>query len=219
MMVAAQLERHFKQTKATNKPFVTISREFGCDAKQLAEQIIERLQAGNKDPEVPWIIFGKTRLLDVISQVQLSQDTVRMLEDYGDSSFASYIQEQLFGHKAQLTTIKKIGKLLHIMAERGNVVLVGSGASVLTRSLASGIHVRLYASLEWRCANYQSRWKLDKAAAHSEVLEKQEKREGFVKTYLGDDVANPSLYHLLINNERMDTRRIADLLAAMLSGS
>jgi hypothetical protein len=48
------------------------------------------------------------------------------------------------------------------------------------------------------------------------IYGRQRQRDAFLKDFLGRDVSDPTLYHLLFNNARCSAGRIASLMAAVV---
>jgi len=214
MMIAAQLKKHFSKEERRDHPFVTISREYGCNGKDLAAQIVARMNEG--DAEKRWRLVDRHSLADVAQGDDLTEETIAALEKYGHSDIQSYIREAIFGMENLAKTVRQVEKLMQVLAGRGHVVILGGGASIMTEKFSRGLHVRLYAPETWRVANHAKRWDVDAEKARKRVHDRHIDREAFVRTFLGRNVADPNLYHLCLNNARLDTERAADIVVHLL---
>ena len=204
--VEQQLAHYFKKYRVKSKPFVTISREFGCDGQALAKRIVEKL---HENGENDWYILNRTKLLEKLQDQQVSEKTLAFLEEFGEESMSSYIREALFGAPNQHTTIEEIAKVLRLLAKRGHVVFLGGGSSVLTREIQHGIHIRLFASPEWRAKNYGKRHALNEVEALAKVRKESEHREGYI-ALTGENMNDRRHYHMLFNNEKVTSDQAAE---------
>lgn len=214
LVVAAQLQRSHAQKKRVDLPFVTISREFGCDGIPLAERVVQLMN--HKGREGDWLMLDRAQLIRVADDPSLTHEHLKQLEDYGHSDLQSYIREAIFGMSNQVETVHKMSKVMRLYAARGNVVLLGAGSPLVTRDLKHGLHVYLHAPVDWRVANHAKRGNLDHALAREQVNTRHDEREDFVKRYLGEEIGHPSHYHLTINNAKVDVEQAASLIVHML---
>ncbi len=214
LMVAAQLKRSYAKKKQVDHPFVTISREFGCDGIPLAERVVQLMN--EQAHEVNWLVLDRAQLIRVANDPNLTQGHLEHLEAYGHSDLQSYIREAIFGMNNQVETIHKMAKAMRLYAARGNVVLLGAGSPLVTRDLDHGLHIYLHAPLDWRVANHAKRNSLDQDTAREQVQTRHDEREDFVKHYLGEEISLPCHYHLTINNAKVNFEKAAALIAHML---
>ena len=214
LQVAAQLKHAYARERHAKPPFITISRQYGCDGHDLANTLVEKLN--QRESEHPWRIFDRTALLQASDPSELNEDMLALLDNYGHSEFQSYIQEAIFGEGSQYKTIHNMAKVMRVLARGGHVVFVGGGAAVLTRDFGTGLHFRLFAPLEWRIRNHARRWNLDPAKARENVVKQQDKREAFLKTYLAESLDNLQLYDMAVNNARVPVAEFAELALAFM---
>jgi cytidylate kinase len=103
------------------------------------------------------------------------------------------------------------------LAELGNVILIGRGATVITNKLDYVFHVRLVGSLEKRVAHIQELRRLSKEAALELIRREDRGRTRYLKTHFKADLDDPLLYHLVINTDLVSYENAAQLIAdAML---
>lgn len=214
LALAAQLQLSHAQRKQVNHPFVTISREYGCDGIPLAERVVQRLNQKANEPN--WLMLDRAQLIRAANDPSLTQDHLQQLENYGHSDLQSYIREAIFGMSNQVETIHKMAKAMRLYAARGNVVLLGAGSPLITRDLKHGLHIYLYAPHEWRVANHAKRWSLNLEESREQVNSRHDEREDFVKHYLGEEIGQATHYHLTINNAKVSVDKAADLIVRML---
>jgi len=137
-----------------NLPFITISREFGCPAKQVAKIVIDKLNLANEKNKNahPWTKLSKEILQ--AAAIELNIEPARIQKIFNDEKRGT-IDEILNAlsdkyYQSDRKILKTIDKVIVDFAMYGNVVIIGRGGMSVTRHLPLGVHVRLFAPLEWR---------------------------------------------------------------------
>ncbi|MCD6581470.1 MAG: cytidylate kinase-like family protein [Desulfuromusa sp.] len=190
-------------------PCFTIAREFGCQAYPLAEELIKRLNA--RVAGEPWVIVGRQILDDVaevsgytVEQIEKSQDTPSSLKAifsmFLDSSRAE--ETEVFAH---------MRSVIRSFARRGNCVLVGRGCVLAVQDLPNCINLRLVADSEFRIQKIMKIYNLSEKEAKAYIALHQQQRDDFIGRFASGNIADPLLYHLVVNNAHMDVVKIAEL--------
>jgi len=200
--------------KAKPAPCITISREFGCQAYPLAEELTRRFNArvaGN-----PWVVIGKQLIEEVsemsgytVEQIEKSQDTPASLK----SLFSMFLDSS----RAEETEVFSHMKLvIRTFAERGNCIIVGRGGACVTQNLPNCIHLRLVAPYQFRLQKIMKTHGLNEKDARKYIDLHQKQREDFVRRFTGDDIDNSRLFHLVLNNSRMSVENLATVIEVYL---
>jgi len=132
-------------------PFVTISRQFGCVAYELAERLAARLNAGK--PMKPWEVYDRRLLEELMTRESITPDRVREMAKRTRSVLDDIFMESIAGAPAEIDVFKRLVRTMLDIAADGHTVIVGRGAGIATKHLPGGVHVRLIAPLEWRLEN------------------------------------------------------------------
>ena len=153
----------------------------------------------------------------MVAQDPKLKDLVESLRRTEYHSHAEDILTQfIHGSASQDLVIKKMFQLMRTFAHHGKVILVGRGASMLTRDLPLGIHIRLEAPLEARVKRMMNAFSLSEKEAR-ETIETQDKAKAeLVKTFFHKDVRDPLLYDMVWNTERVPIAEIVKLLIEMI---
>lgn len=204
-----QLKQYFSKEERKRFPFVTVSRQFGCDGVKFADLLVEKLNEGNDGKQ--WFVLTRETLLEATKKEGLTEETLAMLEKFGHSDLQSWVREAIFGMGNQVETVRKMAKALRLFADRGRVVLLGGGAPVITQNMKRGLHIQFYAPLEWRIKNHAKRWSIDETEARNKVVHRMGEREAFVKTYLGVDINDPENYDFSFNNSRISAEQAVNI--------
>ncbi len=151
-------EKQFSKTiYPQNLPFITISREYGCPAKDIAALLVNKINLGFKEKSSgqEWRIISKEILEEASKELNTHPNRIKSFikaEKRGaiDEILTSFSEKY---YHSDLKIKKTLTKIIQDFALKGNVVIVGRGGIGVCCSLNNGFHVRLCASLDWRAAN------------------------------------------------------------------
>jgi hypothetical protein len=214
LKVAAQLSAHKERRTVAAKPFVTISREFGCDGLDLAQALVDAL---SEKTGHAWSMFSRTMLEErQEGDVPLSAAQLDELEAWGHSELQGYVRESFFGMPSHREVLSHLIELTVLLAQRGEVVFLGGGAGIITAHLPQGLHVRVTAPFDWRVDHYAKRFGKGTKDVESLIRHKHKERETFIKTYLNGNVADPGHYHLCLNNARLTLAQMVHIVLSAI---
>jgi len=190
------------------KPTITISREFGCEAYPVAELLRQQME---KRTGETWALMDKALLDEVANNHNLSEQVLYAL---GEKN--RFLDEFLSTFSSRWKSDKDYYRLLsrHIiaLAEQGNVIIIGRGASIVTRKMKNCFHFRIYASLAFKQKSIAKRLSVDISEAEAIVGRRQKERDKFIRDFLDRDPYDLSVYHLVFNNDKNSAARIADTI-------
>ena len=189
-------------------PYVTISREFGCDGYRLGDLIAERL---NEIEAEPWKVYKKDVLKLLAEETGLDEE---MLERERFSK-PSMLKELVRG--ARKSNIpdgyeirNKITIMLRTLAFEGHSILVGQGATAATADLDNGISIRVEAPRDWRITRVCTREDLTTEQASAKMEEIEKTRTMLRKVYEKKEPRTPA-YDLMFDNSAFTLEQIADM--------
>lgn len=188
---------------------ITISREFGCEAYPMAECLKGLLE---KKTGQEWILMDKSLLEEVAKNHNLSEVILRGLGEKNrilDEMLATF--SQLW--KSEKDHFRLLCKHMFSLAEKGNVILMGRGSSIVTQPLKNCYHFRMFASQAFKVRYIVRRLSISEAEAQSCVEKKQKQRDAFVRDFLGQDAHNMRFYNMIFNNDKNSPERIAQMIA------
>jgi hypothetical protein len=198
-------------------PFLTITRQYGCGAFELAELLAPRLAELEHLPRDSWQVYSRQLIEEISSELHLTEKLVQGLDIHSRSGLEEFFDTWLGSMPSDLTLLRHLVRASRAAALVGHCVLVGHGAPVLTRDLAGGIHLRLIAPEQWRLDSLVSKfgWNYDKAR---EVLREEEgHRQAFFEKYLDRDVSDPEHYDLILNVGRMSREEQVAAVVALFT--
>jgi len=197
---------------------VTISRQAGCGARAIADQLATLLQARDPKFPVPWQVFDRELMDQVLTDHRLPKNLSFYFPEDRKPAMED-ILEDLFGlHPPQETIVRQTAETMLGLAETGNVILIGRAGNIITAKLPHVLHVRLIAPVEDRIEHACESYHLSPAAARSFCLREDLGRSRYVHKYFHTEINDPLAYHLVINTSRLSYHAAATLMAdALLS--
>lgn len=194
------------------RPTVTLTREFGCEGYPVAQRLQELLE---KRSGQPWVVMDRALLDAVAEDHHLS---AQILRDIGAKN--RFLDDMLSTFSTRWKSDKDYYRLLCraiiTLAEQGNVILVGRGAVILTQETGNCFHFRMVAPIHFKVESIRTRMGLSADEALDLIRTRQRQRDAFLKDFLGREIAEPTLYHLVFNNARCSVDRIAALMADLV---
>ncbi|MFC1553846.1 AAA family ATPase [candidate division KSB1 bacterium] len=191
--------------KDTPPPFVTISREFGCSGFSLGELLADILNTTAGDKDEFWAVYDK-KVLDVVKEKYgIHQEVLHALAERTINEISDFLISIIPESLTQYIICKKLFTTIRALAHKGNSILIGRGAAVATRGLRGGLHIRIFASPEWKIDRIMKMQKITSKIEARNIMENASKeREVFVRKYLKREVSDVTNYHLMLNNEYLN---------------
>lgn len=205
-----QREQLDEPVKSNKLPFITISREYGCNGYQVAEKIVEILNAQNPTP--PWAAYNKNLLEKLMEDTGLSSSLIETLTSQARNKLTDMIQTSFSSFPPQVAIHKRLVETIATLALNGHVVLVGRGSTMITKNFHKGFHVRLIAPFAYRVDKISSELKIGKQEAQKLILDKTKQREEYMKEFFKIDIADVHHYDLVINDANFSIEETAKLI-------
>jgi len=200
-----------EQAPREPRPTLTITRQFGCEAYPLAERLKETLDARTGEA---WTIFDKALIEQVSRETHLSEQLFTNLGD--ESRVLDALASTIPGWRTHAERYDLLARQIVRIAHKGNALIVGRGASVVTQALPNCLHFRLEATREHRVASIQQRLGLDPQAADALVREHEQRRERFLDEMLHCSIGDTRYYHAVYDTTRSTIERISASICALL---
>jgi cytidylate kinase len=195
---------------------VTISRQAGCGAAAVAQNLAGYLQTRTREDEPHWTVFDKNLVERVLQEHNLPQRLATYMPENWSSEVADTM-DQLFGlHPPSWILVRETAETVLRLAKLGNVIIIGRGANIITARLDSVVHVRLVASLESRIKHIQETDRLDRKAALEFIQREDKGRRRYLRKFYGRDVNDPLLYHFVINTDLIGYQAAAQMIGDMV---
>ncbi|MBU0474819.1 MAG: cytidylate kinase-like family protein [Bacteroidetes bacterium] len=202
-----------KMRKRNPGPTITISRETGIGAERICEELIKYFEFTSKEDTYDWAYFDKDLIAKVIEQHDLPNRLSKFMTNEQNSTMNLMLNELLGLQPSRLKLIHKTAETIYQLAELGNAIIVGRASNLITAKLKNTFHVRLVAPLNDRIKNAQLLYHKDKKEITEFIKMEDRLRSDFVHKYYHKDIANPLLYHLVINTSLLSFEDIAETIA------
>ncbi len=196
-------------------PVITISRQTGCDARQVAEMVVDNLNKKSVIHKWKWIDK------DIIYKVaeDLNADPNR-IENFYKGIELSDISEMIMAFSgnfiSDLRVKKAIKEVVLSMCKEGYIVFVGRGSVAIARDIRNALHIRLVAPFYWRVENVMKKKEMDIETAEEYVVDTDEKRFNLIQSFLDKKpMSIDYLFDAIINRSSFSIQEIADFITAM----
>ena len=196
-------------------PVITISRQTGCDARQVAENVVSNLN--RKYGTTKWKWIDK----DIIYRIaeELHTDALRV-ENFYKGIELSNVSEMIMAFSgnfvSDLRVKKAIKDVVLTMCKEGFLVLVGRAGVSIAQEIKDALHIRLVAPFYWRVENVMKKKTIDIEAAEEFVIDTDEKRYNLILTFLDKKPLNIDfLFDATINRNSFTINETADLIEDM----
>ena len=178
---------------------VTISRQAGCGAREVAEKLAARMQVHQPHDASPWTVFDRDLMDKVLEQHQLPKYLARFLPEDRIPVLESMMNDIFNLYPAQQTIVKQTAETLLGLAELGSAILIGRAGNIVTAQMKHVLHVRLVAPLDQRIRHAREDYGMEPIQARNFCLREDLGRERYVRKYFNADINDPLLYHMVIN--------------------
>jgi Cytidylate kinase-like family len=183
---------------------VTIEREFGCGASEIASLVASRLGWSLWDERLTQEIARLTNSTpQAVEQREWRTDPLvyRLFQDFLRGGFEGGLPPT---NRLHLLNARRIADVSEIAVKTalssGPSVIVGRGSQFFLRNRKDVFRLFLYASRDFKIRKLISRGATqDKAIEQVDTTDKA--RAAFVRQYLGLEWQEPDLYHAMFNTE------------------
>lgn len=196
-------------------PVITISRQTGCDARQVAEYVVDNLNSKYGIKKWKWIDK------DIIYKIaeELNTDALRV-ENFYSGIELSNVSEMIMAFSgnfvSDLRVKKAIKDVVLSMCKEGFLVVVGRGGVSIAKEITDSLHIRLVAPFYWRVENVMKKKNIDIGAAEEYVVDTDEKRYNLILTFLDKKpLSIDYLFDATINRNAFTINETAELITLM----
>ncbi len=211
------IESHAKDSDQEHKitkqgPCITLSRETGAGADIVGEEIVKYMQPFSEEDSAPWTVFDRNLIEKVIEDHHLPQKLNQYLVEDKLSELKSTMNEILGIHPHAWVLVNKTASTILHLAHKGNVVIVGRAANIITAKLKNTFHVRLVAPLEARIPHVEEVYNLNRKEAIEFIKKEDLARKNYLKKYFGKDIEDPLLYNMMVNSSQIPYKKAARMI-------
>ncbi len=197
-----------------HKPFITISREFGCQANLLAEFLNEALLKRGLN----WQKVNKEILNSAGNELKMHPDKIKrvlseanrgILDEAFDSLSAKY-------YKSDRSIRRTISDVVTTFAAQGNVIIIGRGGASITKDMPNSLHIRLAAPSSWRVQALMDRNKINREDAIKQIASMDHKRFKLQRDYMKGVHDFESLFDIKFNCSTLSFEEITQIIIQLM---
>ena len=201
-------------------PLITISRDFGCQAKQISRELVETLNEyhlpiGAKNE---WHLLSKEIIEKVAHELQTDSKKIDYVFTFEKKSTVDDFILSLLSSKQYHSDWKvkdTIRKVVRAFAITGYTVILGRAGAQITRDIEASLHIRLIAPFDWRVQKVKERYQLTNILAIRKVKEMDINREKLIKTFASEGHCH-QCYDVNYNMRYLSTQQvISDIIHMM----
>jgi len=175
---------------------ITISREMGTGAYQIASEVAQKLK---------YTLIDGPKIKSLAAKYGLTPEMLQMV----DEKPPSYVTAEDRKRAAALNAIELI---ILDLARKGNVVIYGRGGQDLLMDCKNILRLRFIADFEGRVERFAEREWIDPDMARSLIRRSDHQRGGFIHFYFDRDWRDPNNYDLVFNTSRLSESTIVDCI-------
>jgi len=211
------LEKFNSSAKHLNEPgpVITISRDNGCSGKLVAARVAELLNKNgeNKKSKVEWKCINKEIIEESAKELNLNPSKIKQ---FFNAEQKTIIDEMLLtflesDFKNDIKIKKTIAEVVLSFAYQGHNIIIGRGGVSLSQHFTNAIHVKLFASREWRAQKVKAKYHITTEEARKQIIEIDKQRQAMIDFFFKKKADN-SIYDLIINSERYSVDEIAEII-------
>ena len=177
---------------------ITVSREMGTGAYQIASEVARRLK---------YTLIDGPRINSLAAKYGLTPEMLQMV----DEKPPSYVTAEDRKRAASLNAIELI---ILDLARKGNVIIYGRGGQDLLKDCKNILRLRFIADFEERVERFAEREWIDPDMARSLIRRSDHQRGGFIHFYFDRDWQDPNNYDLVFNTSRLSESPIVECIIA-----
>lgn len=179
-------------------PIITISRQLASFGSEIAASLSQR---------TGYPLISRAELLAQFLP-GASEHELHML---GESA-KFYLSEREPG----FSYVSLLSGALHEFAKDSSAVLVGFGSRMMFGGDSDALHIRVTAPLDVRAARLKKRYRVSAKEAESILIKSDRKQARFVRTIFEADIADASLYDMVINTASLSVDECVFSITALL---
>ncbi len=197
-LIAYLSERYYGQKKEPSGtgPFITLSRETGCNATALASDLVKIFRKKG----LHWHFVNK-EILDKSAE-KLHLDRHRLEHEFlisKSSVMDDVIKAMSLRYFKNDKKIRDtISDIIRYEAQKGNAIIVGRAGVISTAGIPNGLNIRLVAPFEWRVKTVGLRKQFSGKNVEAYIKDTDRKRNFFLEQFSGKPIAE-TYFDLVIN--------------------
>ena len=200
------------------RPFITISREYGCEAFQVAAELAERLNRHDKEAN-PWVVYDRKLVEKVADDLEVTNDIIAKMTTEHRNAFEEFLSSMVLQIPSNDKIYKRIAKLIRGVAWHGNAIIIGRGGAFLCNDMNAGFHFRIVAPFEWRLKRLvEGKHDVDPVKMRTKLTSMDKERNTFYRKYFAPASLEAYDFAMTFNNENLNANEIVDHILLTMKG-
>jgi cytidylate kinase len=190
-------------------PFITISRQTGCNGSGIAADLVKVLKKEGK----PWKFINKEILEESATKLKMDPSRIKYVFESKKRTHADDVIAALSSryYKSDKVVRNTITKVLRHYAQVGHVIMVGRAGVATTEDMQGGMHIRLIAPYAWRVNSLKKRKSFENIAVEDFIREHDKKKKKLIEDFCGKNI-NEIEFDLTINCASFNRAQLIDLI-------
>jgi cytidylate kinase len=168
-------------------PVVTISREFGCEAKAIARELADKLNTYylGLDESKKWEIISKEVIEESARELQTDSKRIEYIFAFEkrpvlDDFFLSMTSGQ---YQSEWKVMQAVKNVVRAFAEKGHSIIIGRAGAQITGDIHDALHIKLIASFRWRVNHIKEKYGIIEREAVKKVRNMDENRQKLIEMF------------------------------------
>lgn len=191
------------QTRETQQPMVTISREYGALGGTIGRAVAKQLG---------YTFYGQEIVHEVARRADVRRQVVESLDERSRTRIGHWINDMFTGGIfAPSDYLRNLSQVIITVGRHGHGVIVGRGGHLILDPEKT-LRVRAYAPLEDRVRYIARKDGLSLTAARRKVQSVDADRTMFYQRHFKNEVASPLNFDLMLNTGSLDVDECSDIV-------
>lgn len=195
-------------------PYITISRQYGCDGLEFANLLIQKLN--ERDDQQRWKLYYKDLLKQLAEDTGLTEEIIEKERFAKPNLIKDFLRGLMKNNIPDGYEIRKsITAMVRTVAFEGHAVILGQGGTAATVDIENGISMRIEAPKEWRITRVCVREQLSKIQAAARIDQVDAQRQYLRDIYEKQNPRHPA-FNLLLDNSIFNKDQMVEILLFIL---
>jgi len=193
-------------------PIITLSRQSGCEAKKIANQLV--IELNNNNSGKPWSWVDKEILEKSAKELNLSHSKLKhFYEGHEKSQFIDMFIAFSRSHVNDMKIKNTIRDIILSICKQGNIILVGRGGAAILQDKPNVLNIRLTAPFFWRIETIMKNKNWNIGEAEEWAIDTDEKRHKLFYNFLEKQPVNLDfLFDASINRKNFSISETSDII-------
>jgi len=189
------------------KACVTISREFGSNANEVAQKLAEILK---------WQVFDREIVDYIATTAHIRKSVIESFDERKQGEIQTWVQTIIDSDSLNPDHyLNHLMNVLLVIAEHGQAIILGRGANFILDP-KKALRVKIAAPYKTRLLKIMHEMDLSKKDAHRIIAEKDNQRLAYIRQHFHRDADDPLFYDLVINTEFMSVHAVVETIVTAL---